>query len=226
MSLTSTPASISSAAIRCVRGVGVLVHELAGVGDQADVERRGDLRGDLGPEQARRARRRSRPCRRRSTSTRLTSPKRVLSWWWSMLMMTLPPSLRKSTGMRSMLPQSRKTTVRSAMSAGGSWKTSSSGRKRYSIGSGNSFAARNITESLPSWVEQLVHAEQRAERVAVGALVGGEQEAVARRAARRRPARARVAAAVGALTHLARRVSGLVLEQLRDPHRPARPSSS
>ena len=42
--------------------------------------------------------------------------------------------------------------MRSAMSAGGSWKTSSSGRKRYSIGSGNSFAARNITESLPSWV--------------------------------------------------------------------------
>ena len=64
------------------------------------------------------------------------------------------------------------------MSAGGSWKTSSSGRKRYSIGSGNSFAARNITESLPSLCQQVVHAEQRAERVAVGALVGGQQEAV------------------------------------------------
>ena len=81
--------------------------------------------------------------------------------------------------MRSMLPQSRKTTVRSAMSAGGSWKTSSSGRKRYSIGSGNSFAARNITESLPSWVSRWCMPEQRAERVAVGALVGGQQEAVA-----------------------------------------------
>ena len=46
-------------------GVGVLVHELAGVGDQADVERRGDLRGDLRPEQERPGRRRSRPCRRR-----------------------------------------------------------------------------------------------------------------------------------------------------------------
>ena len=67
-----------------------------------------------------------------------------------MLITSLPPAVRKSTGMRSMLPQSRKTTVRSAMSAGGSWKTSSSGKKRYSIGSGNSFAARNITESLPS----------------------------------------------------------------------------
>ena len=45
-------------------GVGVLVHELAGVGDQADVERRGDLRGELGRRAARPARRRSRPCRR------------------------------------------------------------------------------------------------------------------------------------------------------------------
>ena len=34
-------------------GVGVLVHELAGVGDQADVERRGHLRRDLGPQQLR-----------------------------------------------------------------------------------------------------------------------------------------------------------------------------
>ena len=33
-----------------MRGAGVLVHELAGVGDQADVERRGDLRRDLGAE--------------------------------------------------------------------------------------------------------------------------------------------------------------------------------
>ena len=70
--------------------------------------------------------------------------------------------------------------MRSATSAGGSWKTSSRGRKRYSIGSGNSFAAMNITESLPSWAEQVVHAQQRAEGVAVGPLVGGEQEAVAR----------------------------------------------
>jgi len=31
--------------------VGVLVHELAGVGDQADVERRSHLRADLDPEQ-------------------------------------------------------------------------------------------------------------------------------------------------------------------------------
>ena len=66
------------------------------------------------------------------------------------------------------------------MSAGCSWKTSSSGRKRYSIGSGNSFAAMNITESLPSWVEQLVHPEEGAQRVPVGPLVRREQEALAR----------------------------------------------
>ncbi len=62
------------------------------------------------------------------------------------------PERSQSTGIRSMLPQSRKITVRSARSAGASWKTSCSGRKRYSSGSGNSFSARNISESLPSCV--------------------------------------------------------------------------
>src|ERR1700760_3015218 len=53
-----------------------------------------------------------------------------------------------------MLQRSRNMITRSAMSAGAWWKTFSSGRKRYSIGSGNSFAARNITESLPSLVSR------------------------------------------------------------------------
>src|SRR5262245_25206909 len=58
---------------------------------------------------------------------------------------------RKLASVRSMLPQSRKISARSTTSAGGSWKTSSSGRNRYSTGSGNSQAGRNITESRPSW---------------------------------------------------------------------------
>ena len=49
-----------------------------------------------------------------------------------------------------MLPQSRNTTVRSARSSGGSVTAPSSAKKRYSCGSGNSSAAINITESLPS----------------------------------------------------------------------------
>src|SRR5437763_9700031 len=57
---------------------------------------------------------------------------------------------RKSTGIRSMFPQSRNTRTRSTTSIGGSWNTSLRGRNRYSTGSGNSLAARNITESLPS----------------------------------------------------------------------------
>src|SRR5581483_7220511 len=69
-----------------------------------------------------------------------------------MLIRWAPSRLRNSTGVRSMFPQSRSTRVLSTRSAGGSWKTSSSGRKRYSTGSGNSFAERNMTESLPSWV--------------------------------------------------------------------------
>ena len=35
----------------------------------------------------------------------------------------------------------------------------------------------NIAESLPSALQQALHRDQRAERVAVGVLVGGEHEA-------------------------------------------------
>ena len=80
--------------------------------------------------------------------------------------------------MRSMFPQSRKTRTRSTTSAGGSWKTSSRGRKRYSTGSGNSFAARNITESLPSCVRMWCRASSEPERVAVRPLVARQQEAI------------------------------------------------
>ena len=52
--------------------------------------------------------------------------------------------------MRSMLPQSRKTMVRSATSAGGSFTASLNGMCWYSGGSGNSSAPMYITEFLPS----------------------------------------------------------------------------
>jgi hypothetical protein len=49
---TSTPAAISSAGHDVRARAGVLVHELAGVGDQADVQRVGDLRRGLDAEAA------------------------------------------------------------------------------------------------------------------------------------------------------------------------------
>src|SRR5918992_1477547 len=52
--------------------------------------------------------------------------------------------------MRSMLPQSRNTTVRSPTSAGGSPTRSSKVHSRYSHGRGNSSGDMNMTVSLPS----------------------------------------------------------------------------
>ena len=70
---------------------------------------------------------------------------------------------------------------------------------------------------MPSWVEQVVHAEQRAERVAVGALVGGEQEAVAARISRRH--RLDALGHAGGVAHRALPLL-VVVEQLGDAHAP------
>ena len=64
----------------------------------------------------------------------------------------MPSCLRKSTGIRSMLPQSRNTTTRSPMSSGGAPSRPSNFMSRYSIGSGNSSGDMYISASLPSWV--------------------------------------------------------------------------
>ena len=77
-------------------------------------------------------------------------PKRVLSWWWSMLRMWSPSRWRKSTGIRSMLPQSRNTIARSSTSSGGAPTRRSKVQLRYSQGSGNSSGEMYISESLPS----------------------------------------------------------------------------
>ena len=68
-------------------------------------------------------------------------------------------------------------------------------------GSGNSFAVRNITESLPSWLRMPCIASERAERVAVGVLVGGRAgSGRSSRIASQRPARASLARSAPALT--------------------------
>ena len=126
-----------------------------------------------------------------------------------------------------MLPQSRNTTVRSAMSAGGAWIRPSSENRRYSRGSGRSSGEMNIAESLPSALEQALHRHQRAERVAVGVLVRGEHEArvlaqalehqlacVGRRlASARRRSRAPIAS-LDQLLHAQRAVGRLVVDEL------------
>src|ERR1700691_4917688 len=62
------------------------------------------------------------------------------------------PCCRTAAGLRSMLPQSSITTVRSPMSAGAAWMACSSAGQRYSRGSGRSLDEMNISELLPSAV--------------------------------------------------------------------------
>ena len=66
-----------------------------------------------------------------SGTTWSTVPKRVLSWWWSMLRIRAA-CLSSSAGLRSMLPQSRNTTVRSSTSSGTVVTSWGSWMKRYS----------------------------------------------------------------------------------------------
>ena len=80
--------------------------------------------------------------------------------------------------MRSMLPQSRKTTVRSLKSSGGAFSTPLKSIGGTRAAAGTRRAAMNITDVLAELREHLVRGQQRAERVAVGVLVGGEQELV------------------------------------------------
>ena len=124
-----------------------------------------------------------------STSTRLTVPKRVLSWWWSML--------------RTLLPLSLQEVHRHAVDV------AAVEEDHHPVGHVGRRLVEDLLERheavldrqrellrrqehhrvLAQRPEDLVHGQQGAERVAVRVLVGGEQEAVARRGSPRRPAR-------------------------------------
>src|SRR5215212_6674238 len=85
-----------------------------------------------------------------SATTRLTLPKRELSWWWS----TSTTSAARASGsslspIRRALAQSTASSTRSSVSSGSDRRSSARPRKRYSAGSGAS-PARYITTSFPS----------------------------------------------------------------------------
>ena len=90
------PASISSAAIAVRLGRGVLVHEPAGVGDERRCRAPRRSRGVIStPELLARGRQTISAVHEASRTTRFTVPKRVLSWWWSMLRMCRPVALEE-----------------------------------------------------------------------------------------------------------------------------------
>src|SRR5437588_7458376 len=85
-----------------------------------------------------------------SGSTRFTVPNIVLSWWWSRLIVRIPGCRNALAALRSRLPQSRNTTVRSSRSSGGALSSPSVARNSYSRGRGSSRSSMKGRQSLPS----------------------------------------------------------------------------
>ena len=158
----------------------VRVLEAARVGDERDVERLRDLRAS--------ARRRARAKRSRSTSlveeasptTRLTSPKRVLSWWWSMLTVSGACSSERRVRADALLVRA---VERDQHALGGVVRRlapQAVERHEAVLLRQRRVAVEVHRAVLAERVEGELDREQRAERVAVGVLVGDEEEAVVR----------------------------------------------
>ena len=147
------------------------------------------------------------------STTRFAVPKRVLSWWWSMFTMCASSRPRKLTGMRSRLPQSRNTIVRSL---GVLRERVAHGPERQVavlVGQGKLFGGQEHHGVLAERPERLVHRDERAERVAVRVLVRGEEELLA-------PAELVQDLFAGGC-QVDRHVGGELLpEELADPHPP------
>ena len=112
-------------------------------------------------------------------STRLTSPKRVLSWWWSMLMMKLPP-VGEEVDRHAVDVAAVEEDHGAVGHVGRRLVEDLLERQEAVLDRQRELLRRHEHHRvLAELGEQVVHAEQRAERVAVGALVGGEEEAVA-----------------------------------------------
>src|SRR5919206_1031625 len=84
-----------------------------------------------------------------SGTTRLTAPKRLLSWWWSRFRTSGTRASTVGSAMRDSLAQSTATRARVSTSSGQSRRRTWSAMKVYSPGSGAS-PYSVITTSLPS----------------------------------------------------------------------------
>ena len=157
--------------------VGVLVHETAGVGDDADVERARHFPRHLRVEHNARSWTIS-AVHEASVSTRLTSPKRVLSWWWSTLM-TVLLSLRERRHRYPVDVAAVEEYDGAVGHVGGRFgKTSSSCHEAVLDRQRELLGREEHHGVLAELGEQHGDAEQRAERIAVGALVRRQQEAL------------------------------------------------
>src|SRR5438477_1792404 len=146
---TSAPVSTSSAASRSAFGV-VFVYWKRPVSVTSAMYSGSAMSGVSSTPSSRKTSRSTSPVDDASETTRLTSPKRELSWWWSMSSFSFATQSGVGSGpMRSAFAQSTATSTRSAMSSGIARVTSPSGMNAYSRGIGVS-PARYMTASLPS----------------------------------------------------------------------------
>ena len=219
MSSTSTPASISAAATRWVCGVGVLVHEFAGVGDQADVEGRGHLRGDRRPE---------------ADGEVVDDLGRAGGVDVDQVEVAEAGVVVVVVDVDDVVAAVGEEVDRHAVDVAAVEEDDGAvghvGRRLVEDLLQRQEAVLDRQRELLRGEEhhrvlaelgqQLVHAQQRAERVAVGALVGGQQEAVAGAQLGADPLEVGCGDA-GGLAHASGSGSGLagfLVEQLRDPH--------
>src|SRR5579862_3734679 len=147
---TSAPASTSSAARRSAFGV-VFVYWKRPVSVTSAMYSGSAISDVSSTPSSRKTSRSTSPVDDASGTMRLTSPKRELSWWWSMSSLSFATISGVGSGpMRSAFAQSMATSTRSDMSSGTSRLRSSNGMNAYSRGSGAS-PLRYMTASLPIW---------------------------------------------------------------------------
>src|SRR5919198_1954960 len=148
MRCTSAPASTRSAARRSAFGV-VLVYWKRPVSVTTAMYSASAISGVSATPRSSKMSRSTSPVDEASATTRLTSPKRELSWWWSTLIVSCARSSTAGSGpSRCSFAQSSATSTRSGASGGSSRRRPSSGMNPYSRGSGAS-PYRYISLSLP-----------------------------------------------------------------------------
>src|SRR5919198_6232722 len=148
MRCTSAPASTRSAARRSAFGV-VLVYWKRPVSVTTAMYSASAISGVSATPRSSKMSRSTSPVDEASATTRLTSPKRELSWWWSTLIVSGARSSTAGSGpSRCSFAQSSATSTRSGASGGSSRRRPSSGMNPYSRGSGAS-PYRYISLSLP-----------------------------------------------------------------------------
>src|SRR5918994_2565630 len=109
------------------------------------------MSGVIRTSSSRKRSRSSSPVDEAVASITFTSPKRLLSWWWSMSTTSGESWSTSGSGpMRDSFAQSTANRIRCDASSGTVRSSSSRGMKEYSPGSGAS-PTRSIVASLPSW---------------------------------------------------------------------------